>query len=52
MKNAYPELPVLPFQQTSVGMPDVIAYLKSMPAPAGVDPALFAAMKRKKPATP
>jgi hypothetical protein len=35
-RNAYPEKPELPYQQTSVAMTDVIAYLKSQPLPAEV----------------
>lgn len=30
MKNFYPELPILPFRKTTVSMPEVIAYLKSL----------------------
>lgn len=30
MKNFYPDLPVIPYQKTSVSMPDVIAYLQSL----------------------
>ncbi len=36
MKNAYPELPVLAFARTSVPMPDVIAALQKLDAPAEV----------------
>jgi hypothetical protein len=35
-RNAYPEKPELPYQQTSVAMTDVIAYLKSQPLPVEV----------------
>ncbi|AYD48205.1 hypothetical protein [Arachidicoccus soli] len=30
VENSYPELPVLPFERTSVSMDDVIAYLQSL----------------------
>jgi hypothetical protein len=35
-QNAYPEKPELPFQQTTVAMPDVIAYLNKQPLPVEV----------------
>jgi|GEM_PF-892625 len=46
MTNAYPELPVLPYQQTTVAMPDVITYLKALPPPAGAAAAAWAEVRR------
>ncbi|MEJ0016843.1 MAG: hypothetical protein WDN25_09780 [Acetobacteraceae bacterium] len=39
--NAYPELPNMPFQRTSVPMSDVIAFLQAMAAPAEVKRAAY-----------
>lgn len=36
MRNAYPELPIVPYQKTSVEMGLVVAYLQSLPAPVEV----------------
>ena len=41
MPNAYPELPVLAFAATTVAMPDVIAYLRTLDCPTEVKRAAY-----------
>lgn len=40
-KNYYPEKPELPYQKTSVGMDEVIAYLKTLPVKPTVKVAVY-----------
>lgn len=41
VRNAYPELPELPFERTSIGMPDVEAYISGIHVPPAIKRACY-----------
>jgi hypothetical protein len=41
MKNFYSDFPVLPYQKTSVAMPQVVAYIKSLEIPLALKIAVY-----------
>jgi hypothetical protein len=45
--NAYPELPSMPFQATTVQMTDVIAYLRTLAAPAEAKRATYVVFRNE-----
>lgn len=47
MKNFYSEFPVLPYQKTSVVMPEVVVYIKSLEIPAPLKIAVYVCFRNE-----